>query len=94
MHQREQHEQSDGSLNRPKGAIRPSDRWMPAELAAARKHYDAAQEGHISSLCIQLKSVLRYPEHGPSTFPAQKSSFRVARDHSPSDNANWPTPGN
>jgi hypothetical protein len=33
-------------LNRPKGAIRPSGLRIPAKLAAAREHYDAAPEGH------------------------------------------------
>ena len=55
INQREQHEQSDGPSNRPKGPIRPSGRWIPAKLAAAREHYDAAQESHIS--IYQEKSV-------------------------------------
>src|ERR1700719_689155 len=47
MHQRHQHQQCDGRLNRGKSAIRPSGPWIPAELAAARELYEAAQEGHI-----------------------------------------------
>jgi len=35
-----------GYLNRPNGATRPSGFWIPARLAAARDHYDTAQEGH------------------------------------------------
>src|SRR5258708_39546255 len=46
MHQRQQHQQSDGRLNRSIGTIRPSGLWISAKLAAAREHYDAAQEGH------------------------------------------------
>src|SRR6202049_4112726 len=46
MPQRQQHQQSHGDLNRPKGAIRPSGFWIPAKLVAAREHYDAVQEGH------------------------------------------------
>src|ERR1700681_132749 len=47
MHKRHQHQQCDGRLNRRKSAIRPSGPWIPAELAAARELYEAAQEGHI-----------------------------------------------
>src|SRR5580704_5740348 len=46
MHHRQQHQRCDGRLNRPKGAIRPHSLWIPAKLAAAREHYDRAQEGH------------------------------------------------
>jgi hypothetical protein len=46
VYHRQQHQQSDGRLNRPKGAIRPSGFWISAKLAAAREHYDAVQEGH------------------------------------------------
>src|SRR5256884_1579886 len=58
MHQREQHEQSDGPLNRPKDAVRPSGRWIPAKLAAEREHYDAAQEGHISMYTDKVRIAL------------------------------------
>src|SRR5216684_8602473 len=47
IHQRQQHEQSDGRLNRTKDAIGPSGLWILAKLAGAREHYDAAKEGHI-----------------------------------------------
>jgi hypothetical protein len=47
MYQRQEHEQSDGRLNRPKDAIRPSGLWILAKLATASEHYDAAKEAHI-----------------------------------------------
>src|SRR2546429_3865522 len=47
MHQREQHEQSDGPLNRPKDAVRPSGRWIPRS------------EEHTSELQSRLHLVCR-----------------------------------
>src|SRR5882757_9955873 len=47
MHKRQQYEQSDGRLSRPKDAIRPSGLWILAKLATAREHYYAANEVHI-----------------------------------------------
>src|SRR5260221_2792025 len=47
MHQRQQREQSDGRLDRPKDTIRPSDVWIIGKLAAVRERYEATKEGHI-----------------------------------------------
>src|SRR5579859_6571664 len=78
MHQREQQEQSDGPLNRPKDAIHPSGRWIAAKPAAARKHRDAEQEGHISMYAQKVRIALSRAT-GQEPFRDRQSSFRVAK---------------